>query len=194
MNTETIEVTTGKVDLYARGVLSPARYAHSLRVARLSAELCERFGVDSKLGNLAGIAHDMCKTATEKWLLSLAVRDGYPVNALEREKPSLLHGRAAAVLLRDDFGVTDESVLGAVRHHTFGAPGLDALGKIVFVADKVEPGRTDYDEARRSKILAQDLSGMTSLVLTDNIQYLEMKGKSVSLETLAMFEELGRKV
>jgi predicted HD superfamily hydrolase involved in NAD metabolism len=194
MNTETIEETTGKVDLYARGVLSPARYAHSLRVACLSAELCERFGVDSRLGNLAGIAHDMCKTSTEKWLLSLAVRDGSPVSALEREKPSLLHGRAAAVLLRDDFGVTDESVLGAVRHHTFGAPGLDALGKIVFVADKVEPGRTDYDESRRSKILAQDLSGMTSLVLADNIQYLEMKGKSVSLETLAMLEELERKV
>lgn len=194
MNTETIKAITRKVDLYAKGVLPPARYAHSLRVARLSAELCARFGVDPLRGNLAGIAHDMCKSATDKWVLSLVARDGEPVAGIELEKPSLLHGRAAATLLRDDFCVDDESVLDAVRHHTFGAPHLDTLGQILFVADKVEPGRTDYDAARRSEILSGDLARMTALVLADNIEYLESRGKSVSPWTLAMFEVLGRKV
>jgi predicted HD superfamily hydrolase involved in NAD metabolism len=194
MNTETVDEITRKVDLYAKGVLPPGRYAHSLRVARLSAELCARFGVDPRLGTLAGVAHDMCKAATDKWVLSLVARDGVPVGGIERDKPSLLHGRAAATLLRDDFGVDDESVLDAVRHHTFGAPHLDALGRIVFVADKIEPGRVDYDAARRAEILSCDLDRMTELVLADNVDYLESRGKPVSPWTLAMIEELGRKV
>lgn len=51
-----------------------------------------------------------------------------------------LHGRAAAVVLQK-FGINDKSVLKAAAFHTFGYEGIDALGKIVYIADKIEPGR-----------------------------------------------------
>ncbi len=190
MNIDELKRITEKVNLYGLGVLAPPRYEHSVRVAVLVRELCLRFGVEPCSGYLAGIAHDMCKAGKERWILSLAGQDGLPVIGIELEKPALLHGRAAAVLLNTEFGVTDRSVLDAVRHHTFGAPDMDALGKIVFVADKIEPGRTGLDPGKRKKILDSDLDGMTRLVLEDNIQYLEARGKPVSPVTLLMLESL----
>jgi len=194
MNTELFDETIPKVDQYAKCVLSQSRYEHSVRVAILSRELCERFGVDAQSGYLAGIAHDICKSCKERLLLSLVARDGKSVNEIETAKPSLLHGRAAAVLLESEYGVHDESVLEAVRNHTFGSPTLDKLGMILFVADKIEPGREDYDPASRQKIIESDLDGMTRLVLDDNVRYLELKGKQVSAATLSMLEQLGGRV
>ncbi len=190
MNIDELKLITEKINLYALGVLAPPRYAHSVRVAVLARDLCLRFGVEPCDGYLAGIAHDMCKSGKERWILSLVSQDGEPVIGIELEKPALLHGRAAAVLLSTEFGITDQAVLGAVKHHTFGSPGMDALGKILFVADKIEPGRTGLDPDYRKKILASNLDGMTRLVLEDNIQYLEARGKSVSPVTLRMLESL----
>lgn len=191
MSSDELKKTTEQVDVYARGVLPVLRYAHSLRVAALSRELCSRFGLDPARGYLAGIAHDICKAYADRMLIRLAAQDSVPITPIEQDKPSLLHGRAAAVILRTEFGVADGSVLDAVRYHTFGAPGLDDLGKIVFVADKMEPGRTGIDPAFRKRILDADLVEMTRLVLEDNIRYLHAKGKEVSAGSMGMLEELG---
>ncbi len=190
MTLEELESVTEKVNLYALGVLAPPRYDHSLRVATMARDMCVRFGVDPVEGYLAGIAHDMCKSGRERWLLAMALRDGQPIVEVEEKKPSLLHGRAAAILLESDFGVTDRSVLDAVRHHTFGAPGMDALGKIIFVADKVEPGRTGLDPEWLERLHRADLDGMTAMVLELNIAYLDSRGKSVSPVTREMLASL----
>ena len=194
MNTEQFDEIIQKVDMYAKCVLSPSRYEHSVRVACLARELCERFGLDGNAGYLAGISHDICKSCKDRLLLSLVSRDGKSVSALETAKPSLLHGRGAAVLLESEYNVHDESVLDAIRNHTFGSPELDKLGMVLFVADKIEPGREDYDPEARKKIMESDLDGMTRLVLEDNVRYLELKGKQVSVATLSMLEKLGGRV
>ncbi len=189
MSTDEMEEAARRVLEFARAALSPQRLGHSLRVAHLSRELCPRFGVEPGRGYLAGIAHDMMKASGDARLLEFASRDGEPISALEREKPSLLHGRAAAVLLAEEFGVEDFSVLEAVRHHTFGAPGLDSLGKIVFVADKMEPGRESVPAELRSRVLSSGLDEMARLVLEDNLSYLESRGKAISPLTRAMLAE-----
>lgn len=181
------------VDRYAQKTLSQSRYEHSVRVAEMARELCERFSVDPDLGFLAGIGHDICKAESDVTLLSLTVADGIPLSDIERAKPSLLHGRAAAVLLGRDFRLTDECALSAVRCHTFGAAGLCDLGKIIFVADKIEPGRTGIDPAFREGILQADLDTMTRMVLEDNIRYLEARGKLVSPASLMMLKDLNAK-
>ncbi len=187
---ETLKEITERVNLYALGVLAPPRYEHSLRVAILSREMAERYSVDPVAAYLAGIAHDMCKSSRERWLLAMALKDGLPIQEVEEQKPSLLHGRAAAVLLQSDFAVEDDSILDAVRHHTFGAADMDSLGKIVFVADKIEPGRTGLDPDWLRRVHEQSLDGMTRMVLEHNIGYLDSRGKSVSPVTRAMLASL----
>lgn len=170
--------------------VSESRYEHSVRVAECSRDLCLRFGLDEKTGYLAGISHDMCKALPEDLLISIASRDGEAISELEKKKPSLLHGRAAAVKLQEDFDVFDIDVIEAVKNHTFGKVGMCNLAKIVFVADKIEPGRPHVDEAYLKRLEALSLNELIYTVLNENIEYLQKKGKTVAPQSLLLLDWL----
>ena len=163
-----------------------------MRVAETAALLCKKYGVDEACGYFAGIAHDMCKDMGDDELLTLASRDGNEISALERARPSLLHGRAAAVQLANDFGVHDEDILEAVRCHTFGKAGMCALAKIIYAADKIEPGRAHMTVAYFNKLLTLELDELVKTVLDDNVAYLAKKGCEVAADTQAFLASLER--
>lgn len=178
------------VRCFTLSAVSDARYKHSMRTAKMAEKLCARYGLDCKGGYLAGIGHDMCKDMEKNVLLSLACKDGKLISAWERDKPSLLHGRAAAVKMHDDFGVTDKDVLEAVSCHTFGGAGICPLAKVIYVADKVEPGREYITKKYIQKLLCMSLDALTKVVIKDSIAYLEKKGRMVSPETLLFYKSL----
>ncbi len=59
------------------------------------------------------------------------------------DNPNLAHGKIAAKVLTDVYGMQDEDLLNAVRYHTTGRKGMSRLEKILYLADAIEPGR-DY--------------------------------------------------
>lgn len=168
------------IRLFVRGAVSEKRYEHSMRTAELLARLCRIYSVDESSGWISGIAHDMCKEIDGAKMLCLAEKDGKKITALEREKLSLLHGRAAAVLIREQFGVTDNDIREAIANHVFGAPGLCPLAKLLFVADKTEPGRPQSTDEYRARLFSLPLEELALAVVTENIMYHEQKGKKVA--------------
>ncbi len=169
-----------KIKKYSQSAEKKSRYEHSVRVAETAAFLCRKFGLDEQKGYFAGLAHDMCKEMDEDLLVSLASHDGMPFLDEELKKPSLLHGRAAAVKLAQDFDVDDKDVLQAVALHTLGGENMCDLAKIVYVADKVEPGRPQSTEKYREKLFAFSLNRMCLNVLEENMEYLKKKGKTIA--------------
>lgn len=182
-----------QIDSYAWCRISKKRYEHSVRTARMCARLCGRYGMDEDAGYLAGIAHDMCKEISAEDMFRLALEDGMEITPLEKEHKSLLHGRAAAVELKKLFGVTDEDVLSAVAWHTFGNTGLCPLGKLLFVADKIEPGRPQSTDEYRDRLIKMELDELTLSVLDENIAWLESHGKAVADVSYKMRDELMEK-
>ena len=176
-----IDLLTEKVRRYVKKSVSEKRYSHSVRTAEMCRKLCALYGLDEKTGYFAGISHDMCKNFKPEQLLSLAK---------EGKKPSLLHGRAAAVLLKNDFGVTDSSVLEAVANHTFGKTGMCSLAKVLYAADKIEPGREHVTEDYLARLLSLSLDGLVKAVLEENIDYLRKKGSAVAQESEKLLESL----
>lgn len=179
-----------KVRAEAERALSAERFAHSVRVAETAAEICRGHGIPEGLGLLAGIGHDICKEIPLDEMRRLALSDGRGETALESARPSLMHGRAAAARLRRDFGVSDADVLDAVSFHTFGAVGLCDLGKVIFVADKVEPGRPQSTDGYRARLFALPLAEMALSVLEESIAYLASRGKAAAPESAAWAESL----
>ena len=51
------------------------------------------------------------------------------------------------------FDITDSDILEAVRVHTFGEPGMCDLAKILYVADKIEPGRNHVTAEHKQMLL-----------------------------------------
>lgn len=179
------------VDEYCRRSMSATRYGHARSVATLAASMASRNGLDPTAAFLAGIAHDLAKELPAARIAELAQRDGEGVDELEAAKPSLMHGRAAATLLRECFGVGDGAILEAVACHTFGKPGMGRLAAIVYVADKVEWGRKDVDASLRERVLESDIETAFREILEWNLAYLRGVAKAVDPRTLALAASLG---
>jgi HD superfamily phosphohydrolase YqeK len=121
---------------------SPERIAHIERVARLVLDWAEEMGVPDSERN--------------RWLRAVwlhdALRDA-PPEELERwaptspGPPAIRHGPASAARAKAD-GETDRGVLDAVRYHSLGLAEWDMVGRVLYCADHLEPGRTHNAQAR----------------------------------------------
>lgn len=87
--------------------------------------------------------HDLARDRSPEELLSLAADFHISPNEVERRLPLLLHGPVGAEILRHQWGILDKEILEAVRCHTTAASGMSRLAKIVFLADKLEPGKAE---------------------------------------------------
>ena len=115
------------------------------------------------------------------------------ITELEKRKSELLHGRAAAVRLSEVYGIDDKEILEAVSCHTFGSVSLGKLGKIIFAADKIEPGRPQSTEEYRKNLFSKDLDSLVLQVLEENKAYLEKNGKEMARESLDFLASLKNK-
>ena len=103
----------------------------------------------------------------------------------------VIHGPAAADRLRRG-GVRDEPLLTAVACHTLGSPDFDDIGKALYVADFLEPGRQLQPKwrARLRKEMPEGLDTVAKAVVGKRIQFLIKKGRPVPLETVGLWNRL----
>ena len=196
MDTSDIELKTREIDRFAKSVLTESRYAHSVRVAEYARHLAKEYkkeGVSSALAYFTGLAHDICKKCSDEELVKLVEADGLGIDNVEKNRLNLLHGRASAIVLQKKFGINDESVLKAVAFHTFGYEGIDALGKIIYIADKIEPGRPDTENFR-NMVKSSSLNELMLAVLDWNLAYIKKKGASIHPETKKMHEQIQKEL
>lgn len=115
--------------------VSPSRSRHIQRVATLLDAWAGVMGIGSDERRRwleAAYLHDALKDASSAFLRELAP-SAWPHDALR-------HGPAAAVMARRH-GESDPGVLSAVRYHSVGCADWDAVGRMLYLADYLEPGR-----------------------------------------------------
>ncbi len=179
-----------RIEKYTMASVTPDRYAHSMRTAGTAIKLCTIYGEDAQKGYLAGIAHDMCKDMGGSFLQSLSQQSGYEPTEIEKKKNSLLHGRAASIILKNEFGIHDSGILEAVCHHTFGKKDMSNLARIIYIADKIEPGRPHMTGDYFDKLIKMPLDRLLFHIVQENIEYLREQGKEVAITTLEFYESL----
>lgn len=125
-------------------VVEPQRRDHMARVADLLgcwADALDAGPEEQVRWRAAGYLHDVLRDEDPDVL-----RERVP-RSLRDLPDELLHGPAASERLRVD-GVSDGELLRAVAFHTVGDRGLRALGRALYAADFLEPGRTFLVEWR----------------------------------------------
>lgn len=165
-----------------------SRYEHSKRVAKMCVQLCKKFNLDAKKGYLIGIAHDLCKDLPADQMILTAAKDGNPITDYDNRRPVLLHGRAAAVRMKEDFGIMDEQLLEAVAVHTSGKIGMNDYSKILLISDKAEPGRKFSTKEYRKVLFSLSLDDMLAKVLGENFDFVVKKGYEVFPESEKVVE------
>ncbi|WP_053228191.1 bis(5'-nucleosyl)-tetraphosphatase (symmetrical) YqeK [Spirochaeta cellobiosiphila] len=150
--------TKKQIKTYLKENLSKKRRKHSKRTAKCAKNLAIHYGISKKKSYMAGLAHDIARELDDDELFSLVRKDGLPLHGYERNNPVLLHGRAGAVILEKRFKIKNSIILNAVRWHTLGRSGMSDVGKILFIADFIEPGRQYIDDGFRDMVLEKTLN------------------------------------
>ncbi len=113
--------------------------AHIERVRGIARDLARAHSVDVDLTDLTAAAHDVARHLPGARLIEEAERRGMRVSAVERAAPILLHGPVGAEWLRIGGAVSDPAALEGVRWHTTGSADLAPVGRVVLLADKLDP-------------------------------------------------------
>ncbi|OGR60509.1 MAG: nicotinate (nicotinamide) nucleotide adenylyltransferase [Elusimicrobia bacterium GWC2_51_8] len=143
---------------FLKQLLTPARYVHSLSVARLAAELAALHGESPQRAALAGLLHDAARDFGEVRLMRYAVSKKLKIPCFARTAaPILLHSYASAEVARGRFGVRDKTVLRAIALHTSGAARMDTLSKIIYVADLASEDRKFSQAKKIARLARRDL-------------------------------------
>jgi len=171
--------------------LKPKRYLHTLGVAYLSASLAMCHGVSHRDALIAGLLHDCAKNYPEDFMLAECLKMGLPLSEHEKQIPELIHAAYGAYLAKEEYQIIQEDILLAVRNHTLGRPNMTPIEQIVYLADYLEPERTQpttpsLDDIR--KIAFQSLDEAIYLVSENSIRYFETTGKDTDPMTYTVFE------
>jgi HD superfamily phosphohydrolase YqeK len=167
------------VGLPAWANVTRKRRAHIERVAKVVREWAASMDIsdDERSRWLRAVYfHDAIKDATNEELERLVPAEPYIA--------ALKHGPAAGVLA-ERFGETDEGVLDAVRFHSIGFAGWDWAGKILFMADYLEPGRKFRKKWRAElrEFAASDPESALFEVARARMSWLVDSGWPISRET-----------
>jgi HD superfamily phosphohydrolase YqeK len=175
-------------ELPAWAVVGPRRRAHIARVASLLDEWAISLGVPSEeraRWQAAAWLHDALRDAPSRDLRPLCP----PV---VRDLPGpLLHGPAAAEKLRAE-GVTDSLLLNAVAYHTVGCADFGDVGRALYLADFLEPGR-GFEPLWRASLRARmphRLEDVLREVAGARIAHLVEVGKMIRPETIAFWNQI----
>ena len=156
------------------------RFEHTIGVEYTAAALAMRYGCDIKNAQAAGLLHDCAKCLTDEKRLALCKKGNIPVTELEKRRPFLLHAKTGAYLAETKYGITNPDILNAIRNHTTGRPSMSLLEKIVFIADYIEPGRTQAPNLSKIRELAfVDIDQALFIILEDTLSYLKAAGSEL---------------
>jgi len=175
-------------ELPAWAVASEDRRHHMRRVATLLSAWADALGLaehDRRRWAAVGYLHD-------------ALRDA-PADDLRARVPPemtglpgrILHGPAAAERLRVE-GVADGELLLAVAYHTLGHPALGTLGRALYAADFLEPGRdllNDWRAGLRDR-MPGELEPVVREVLGARIAHLVDRRSAMRPETVGFWNAL----
>ena len=167
--------------------VSKGRAAHIGRVTALLAEWADAMSLDAADRQCwvdAGRYHDALRDAPVAELRALA--------GSRLEEVELLHGPAAAAKLQAE-GETRRNLLDAIRYHSIGWKHWDRVGKALYMADYLEPGRK-FEIERRERLRALvpvDFEEAFRDVVRGRMAYAREHGFTEYPESVELLKSLG---
>ena len=155
-------------------VASPERRAHVERVVQLLTQWADALRVPG--------------SERDRWLRAAWLHDALRDAPLVNE---FAHGPMAAERAQRD-GERDHGVLDAVRYHSVGYAGWDEAGRMLYLADYLEPGRA-FERPERAALAARvpiDRAWVLKDVAARRIANAVRSGWALPTETVTFWNAL----
>lgn len=158
-------------DVFISSKMSWKRYAHTRRVAYLASTLAQIHGESSSDAYLAGMLHDVVKEYNQEELemYMKLIDPKFSEYAL-----GIWHGFISPIYSKRHGKDVSQRVSNAIMHHVLGT-GTTKLAKILYISDKIEPGR-NYDTSELIELAKIDLDQAIDRIKEESNEYLKRKG------------------
>ncbi|MBP5301330.1 MAG: bis(5'-nucleosyl)-tetraphosphatase (symmetrical) YqeK [Bacilli bacterium] len=115
------------------------RLKHALNVALLAMKIAKKNKIKNyKKCYIAGLLHDITKKMPLKQQREIIYKiDKKNINIHKK----LYHQLTGAYIVKKDFNINDKVIIDAIKFHTTGKKNFSPVGKILFIADKLDPSR-----------------------------------------------------
>ena len=126
-----------KIDFYSeklKKMLTQSRFEHTIRTVNKAVELAKGTDADIQVVLIASLLHDCAKYIEPTAQQADELKDFM-------QYPQIVHAPLGAIIAQEEFGITDERILNAIKYHTTGRENMSIEEKIVFLADAIEDGR-----------------------------------------------------
>lgn len=171
--------------------LSGKRLQHSHGVAETARGLAEVYGVDPNTAYVAGLLHDWDKQLPKEDMCERAKSLGIELKKSMCKTPSVLHGVTAAAALPSEFGELPQPILDAIARHTVPVANMTPLDEIVYVADKIEPGRPARDTSEvRSNVGKVSLQELYLETFSSSLSWLLETRRPIYKGSIKVWNEL----
>lgn len=170
--------------LPAWSVVTPKRVEHIKRVVALLHDWSTAMHLladEAAAWQDAGAWHDALRDADATTLQAITGDYVRPAG--------MLHGFAAALRLEVD-GEARTNVIDAIRWHTVGNPEWDRVGRALYMADFLEPGRKFMQEDRAflARLVPTHFDDVFRQVVRMRIEWALREGKGFAPETVALWD------
>jgi len=161
-------------------VLPFKRVKHTADVVICALKKVKPLGLDYDKVKIACTLHDCAKYLDYKSVKGFTLPEGVPA--------PVEHAFLGAYVAEKLLGITDQEIIDAIRYHTSGKANMSELGKLVFVADMVEEGRT-YEGVEKLRELynGDDFEKCFVECLKEEFLHLINKKQYIYQETINAF-------
>lgn len=154
--------------------LPKKRYIHSLGVMYTAIAMAMNEQMDIEPVRLSGLLHDCAKWLNDEEKIVKCKEYHINPTVAENNNKELLHAKIGAYLARDVYGITNDSILNAIRYHTTGRPNMTDLEEIIYIADYIEPNRKPLPNIEEIRYLAfHNRKKCIVKIIENTLSYLE---------------------
>jgi len=187
MNLDILDGLAGKL----RNTISHERYIHSLGVAYTACALAMCYKYEPcERAFITGLLHDCAKYPDKEKMMLTAEENMVYLSEYDYKNPSLIHAKLGPIVAQEEYGIFDEEVQNAIKNHTTGAPNMDLLSKIIYVADYIEPNRDGIlpHITKIQETAFEDLDKAVFMVMENTLLHLEEAGKEIDPTTQTAYD------
>ena len=147
-----------------------SRAIHSVGVAETAVKLARVHHLNEIDAYVMGMLHDITKRMPDEEGARIIARYKPEWNDIS---PKVWHSYTAVRFMKDEMCCGNSKLLHAVEHHTIGDGHTD-YDHILYIADKIEPGR-NYDTTEQMKLSCRNLAAGAHLIREESRKYIYEK-------------------
>jgi len=167
-----------------KNLLSEERFLHCKQVSKMAGEIAEHHNESVQKAVITGLIHDVAKDLSCIDLNRMIKKYNIKLSSIEKKIPEIWHAYIGAEMLKDLFNINDEQIVNAIKYHSTASETLGELGKIIYIADKIEPNRNFPEAEKIRNLVWYNIDSAMLEILNRELTYLLSKNRVIHPDTL----------